>query len=123
MASNTSPFPYFIPTDIRKLSSEELAIVEKLLIGQAENYKSQAQRLVVVGRCGCGDCPTVFFQPHTDGDSEHDLISHVGKDLGGGLVSAVLMEKNGLLSQLDFYSEDGHAPWSLPIAESLEPRQ
>lgn len=106
---------------MRSLSFEEVAIVEKLLIGQAENYISQAKRLVVVGRCGCGVCPTIFFQPHADGEHERDLISHIGKDLGGGLVSAVLMEKNGLLSQLEFYSVDGHTPWSLPNAESLEP--
>ena len=119
MTGNTPSFPFFIHTDVRSLSGEEVAIVERLLIGQAETFKSQVQRLTVVGRCGCGVCPTIFFQPHVEG--ERDLVSHIGKDLSGGLVSAVLMEKNGLLTQLEFFSVDGHDPWSLPNSDSLEP--
>ena len=120
MTSNATSFPFFIPTDARSLSIEEVAIVQRLLSGQAEKYKSQEHGLVVVGRCGCGVCPTIFFQPHAEGDHERDLISHIGKDSSGGLDSVVLMEKDGLLSQLEFYSVDGHDPWSVPHAESLE---
>ena len=83
-------------------------------------FLPQLERLAVVGRCGCGECPTVFFQKHEVGDREQDLLHAVGRDETGGLVGAVLLEKAGLLSQLEFYSVDGHSPWRAPLAESLE---
>ena len=46
-------------------------------------------------------------------------MTMAGKDDADGLVAAVLIEKAGTLSQLEFYSVDGHDPWGTPSAETL----
>ena len=121
MATVVPKFPFFILTEVRPLTEEERLIVERLLVDQAAEYKSQLHSLLIVGRCGCGVCPTVFFQPHAPGDRELDLVSYRGKDAEGGLVGVALLEKEGVLSQLEFYSIDGHDPWTIPKVETLEP--
>jgi hypothetical protein len=82
-------------------------------------FKSQLSELFVVGRCGCERCSTIFFQTHAEGDRERDLVSFAGRDSTGGYVAAVLREKEGALSQLEFYSIDGHEPWFIPELETL----
>lgn len=121
MAGAQASFPFFVSSDPRPLSAQERAIVERLLREQPPKYSEQAGALKVVGRCGCGVCPTVFFQQLEDGDREVDLVTMAGKDDSDGLVAAVLIEKEGALSQLEFYSVDGHDPWGIPNAETLEP--
>lgn len=115
------PFPFFMPTPVRPLAPNERAVLVRLSRGQSEHYRAQAEHVVVVGRCGCGKCPTVFFEPHREGDRETDLVSYSGRDGSGGLVAAVLLAKEGRLSQLEFYPIDGHDPWGIPAAETLEP--
>jgi hypothetical protein len=83
-------------------------------------YKVQLAGLKVVGRCGCGGCPTIFFMPRTKGDREYDIASGMGTDSSGGHVGVVLLEKNGQLSQLESFFVDAHDPLSMPIAASLE---
>ena len=92
-------------------------------VSSAPRFNIRARVLVSAWRidCGCGECPTVFFQVHQQGDAESDLVTAQGRDESGGLVAAVLLEKNGALSQLEFYSIDGHSPWSAPKAATLEP--
>ncbi|WP_200229852.1 hypothetical protein [Rubrivivax gelatinosus] len=121
MPDAQASFPFFVSLDPRPLSAQERAIVERLLREQPLRYSEQAGALKVVGRCGCGACPTVFFQPDNDGDCESDLVTMAGKDGADGLVAAVLLEKEGVLSQLEFYSVDGHDPWGIPNVETLEP--
>jgi hypothetical protein len=119
MADKDPAFPFFIATEARALTKEERAVVTVLLENQSEEFKSQLADLSVVGRCGCGMCPTIFFEAHREGDRESDLVSYIGRDESGGVVGAVLLEKKGALSQLEFYSADGHDPWSIPDAETL----
>ncbi|WP_442953013.1 DUF6984 family protein [Paucibacter sp. B51] len=121
MADAQALFPFFVSSVPRPLSAQERAIVERLLREQSPQYSEQAGALKVVGRCGCGACPTVFFQSHKDGDCEVDLVTMAGKDEAGGLVAAVLVAKEGALSQLEFYSVDGHDPWGIPNVETLAP--
>lgn len=121
MANAKPPFPFFSSTDPRPLSTKEQAVVERLLRDQPPIYSGQAGALKVIGRCGCGVCPTVFFQPHEKGDCEAELVTMAGKDDTDGLVAAVLLEKAGILSQLEFYSIDGHDPWGIPSSETLSP--
>ena len=122
MNTTSAPsFPFYISTESRPLSELERSVVLRLLSGLNASYKDQVSAISVVGRCGCGACPTVFFLPHAKGDDEHDLVSYIGRDRSGGLVAAVLTEKGGQLSQLEFYSVDGHDPIEIPIPESLEP--
>ena len=121
MTHGKPAFPFFLRTEPRPLSSEEHSVLERLLAAQAPEYRRQLATLTVVGRCGCGVCPTVFFLAHEPGDSERDIVAYTGKDVTGGIVAAVLLVKQGLLSQLEFYSVDGHDPWHVPKASSLEP--
>ena len=120
-ARRKAAFPFFVPVTERQMDALERELVEQLLRDASVDYQRQLDTLRVVGRCGCGECPTVFFQVHQQGDAESDLVTAQGRDESGGLVAAVLLEKNGALSQLEFYSIDGHSPWSAPKAATLEP--
>ena len=121
MNSRAPAFPFFIATPVRDLNIEERETVSKLLEGADPTFSAQVDKLRVVGRCGCGMCPTIFFEADEPGIHEHDLCSYAGRDREGGIVAAVLMQKQGRLSQLEFYSVDGHDPWYPPRAQDLEP--
>jgi hypothetical protein len=120
MTHTSRSFPFFIPVEPRQPSLDERAVIDRLLFTAAPEYQQQARGLVVVGRCGCMTCPTIFFLPHEDGDVDQDLTSMIGAD-AMGTVGAILMHKAGVLSQLEFYSADGHNPWTIPLASSLNP--
>jgi len=119
MTHHAASFPYYAPIEARPLARDERAIMDRLLSSEDAEYKRQLHGLQVVGRCGCMACPTIFFLPHKQGEIEQDLVSMVGMDATGP-VAAVLMQKAGALSQLEFYSVDGHYPWSTPPASSLQ---
>src|SRR5438132_616153 len=120
MSHDPAAFPFFMPVTARSLTDEERAVLERLAEEVSPEYRAQVPNLQVVGRCGCGNCPTIFFVPSTKADRENDLVTRAGKDRTGGLVAAVLLQKAGRLSQLEFYSVDGHAPWYVPAANSLQ---
>jgi hypothetical protein len=119
MSISESKFPFFIPIEPRQLSERETALLNHLVTGQTSNFAKQIGDLQVVGRCGCGACPTIFFLPYQQGESEADLVTRVGTDSFGGLTAVVLLVKAGALSQLEFYSADGHEPWDVPNVHSL----
>src|SRR5450830_405903 len=82
--------------------------------------RANQQGLLVVGRCGCAMCPTVFFQPYTSGNNELEVSQLIGRDFRDELVCAVLIQDDGVLSQLEFNSLDGHQSFGLPISNLLE---
>ena len=114
-------FPFFIEKPVRALTDNERSVVARLLHDVQGSYAYQVPTLQVVGRCGCGRCPTIFFEKPLPGVSETDLSTYAGRDETEGLVAAVLLQSNGRLSQLEFYSIDGHDPWFAPRAEALAP--
>ena len=114
-----SVHPYFLAIAPRELSEVERATVERLLV-KAPEFAGELSRLKVVGRCGCGACPTVFFREASSRD-EWDVAHSVGQERNGGITGVVLMASSEGLSQLEFYSLDGHDPWGLPEVSSLEP--
>jgi hypothetical protein len=122
MNSKGTAFPFFIEAAPRDLTTEERATVITLLEGASPEFIEQAAKLQVVGRCGCGECPTIFFQLEESGVHEEDLSTYAGTDKEGGIVGVVLLQKHGRLSQLEFYSADGHEPWSPPRARDLKPQ-
>jgi hypothetical protein len=121
MSATDSKLPFFTATPVRELTDLERATVLKLLEKVEPKYRDQVARLQVVGRCGCGQCPTVFFETHEPGVHEQDLITYAGADHGGGVVAAILLQKQGRLSQLEYYSVDGHEPWYPPLPQDLRP--
>jgi hypothetical protein len=112
--------PYFEAVPTRALAEIERAVVVRLVSGTPE-YAEAVPSMRVVGRCGCGSCPTVFFQVPRDGMREWDVAHFVGREPNGAVTGAVLMASAEGLSQLEFYSVDGHDPWSIPEVSSLEP--
>lgn len=121
MSTTDSKFPFFITTPVRDLTDLERATVLRLLESAEPEYREQVPRLRVVGRCGCGQCPTVFFEKNEPGTHEQDLCTYTGTDKEGGVVAAVLLQKHGRLSQLEYHSVDGHDPWYPPMAQDLRP--
>ena len=114
-------FPFCAPVPHRSLAPEERAVIERVLEKTESGLLAALPALRVVGRCGCGVCPTVFFQPHEQHETERQVASYSGRDQSGGVVGVVLWEKGGRPSQLEFYSADGHDPWEVPDATDLEP--
>jgi len=121
MKTKQPKFPFFVSTLPRELTTHEREVVKRLLEKAEPGYILQVEGLKVVGRCSCGQCPIVFFESHVPGVPEYDLSTYAGKDQEGGLVAAVLLQRQGRLSQLEFYSIDGHDPWYPPKAHDLEP--
>ena len=110
-------YPYFLAIERRPLNARERAVLERLLESLSPQFASQVPELMVVGRCGCGSCPTVFFcEPH---DLESNLVSYSGVDNSGNVVGAALLASGEHLSQLEFWSIDGNESWSLPEPASL----
>ncbi|BAU49496.1 hypothetical protein SVA_2948 [Sulfurifustis variabilis] len=59
----------------------------KIIEREAPAFEPQLSALEVVGRCGCGVCPIIFFQVHDAGDKEQEVAFYAGRDAGGGLSS------------------------------------
>lgn len=121
MSSKQSEFPYYLAVVPRPLRDTERACVDRLLEGAAPEYLEQVDDLRVVGRCGCGRCPSVFFVAAENAHHEAALVSLTGRDKLGGLVGAALLVSGGRLTQLAFHSVDGHEPWLVPEVETLKP--
>lgn len=119
MVNSEPAFPFFMSTEERSLTPVERDVIATIVSAEAPAFVNQIENLRVVGRCGCGNCPTIFFQFHDANDREQKIASYVGKDATGGLVGVLLWEKHDRLSQLEFYSLDGHDPWHIPELGSL----
>jgi hypothetical protein len=76
---------------------------------------------MLLGGVGAESVQRFFLKNDISSSEEQEVVSYAGKDSTGGLVAAILFEKAGRLSQLEFYSIDGHEPWFAPKAEDLEP--
>jgi hypothetical protein len=120
MSTHQPAFPFFLSVKHRSLTASEEALVRYVSDREAPEYRAQIERLRVVGRCGCGKCLTIFFKEPNGPNLERDIATYVGRDSSGGLTAAVLLQSDSELSQLEFYSLDGHDPWSMPSLETLE---
>ena len=114
-----------IPVVRRPLSQAERTLLEWLL-GQggpdASKYAAQIENLHVLSRCGCG-CPTVDFALHSGRKvgASHIVAEAGGKSPEGISVGVILHAREGELSELEVYSNQGlDLPFALPRPESLE---
>jgi len=107
--------------DERPLSKEEIHLLEWLLANDSvSEYKSQIPKLRVATRCGCG-CPSVDF---ATGSVPHDGPSRIiadaeGYSSEGSRVGAILLAREGEISELEIYSCTGEMKFTLPKPESL----
>lgn len=109
--------PYFLPITARPLSSRESLLLFELLSYVPKLYAEHVSSLTVIGRCGCGSCPTVFFnEPNS---TESHIVSCSGKDELGNAVGVALLAIESTLTQLEFWSLDGQEPWTYPTPKSL----
>ncbi|HEX5373857.1 MAG TPA: hypothetical protein VFW84_14115 [Aquabacterium sp.] len=113
--------PFYIATTHRRIAQAEREVLLRILQDLKSKQLLLVDDLEVVGRCGCGSCPTIFFQPQLQEEPEKEVASYFGQDETGAPVGVLLWEINGRPSQLEFYSVDGHDPWHIPRAETLEP--
>lgn len=80
------------------------------------------ESLHVVSTCGCG-CPTVDFALHSGRKvgASHIVAEAGGKSPEGISVGVILHAREGELSELEVYSNQGlDLPFDLPHSESLE---
>jgi hypothetical protein len=98
--------PYCIP-ERRELTAEERALLHKLVEQTGEqrvDLSRQIDRLKVVARCGCGECPGVLFgfdlneQPNTNAGAPVASLRGVNAD--GVDVGAYLHAPGGRISEL-----------------------
>src|SRR5262245_10202859 len=102
MAAADRTMPFYVATERRPLTDVERALVRVIAEREAPEYLREVDLLTVVGRCGCGACPTVFFQPHDAASRERELASYAGRDKANGRTGVVLWHEGGKLSQLEF---------------------
>ena len=115
-------FPYCIP-DRRELTSTELTLLDHLL-RDVDGVTVGADKLKVVARCGCGECPTILFgesvsdDPITSSDSSA-VMNWSGRADNGTLVGIGIFMKDGMPTELEAWSVDGGEVETWPPIDAI----
>lgn len=116
-------FPYFI-AEKRELSTIEFNILYLMLSNHFPERCEEIKSLKVVGRCGCGTCPTVIFEKSFESQPKEayfiDLLTYVGRNEDGVLVGVSILEREGELSELEAWSVEGQEITKWPDVSVLE---
>ncbi|RZS30951.1 hypothetical protein EV687_3150 [Corticibacter populi] len=116
--------PYFIPYQ-RDLSPDERAILLCLLKKAAPERLPQTESLKVIGKCGCGGCPTVLFGESFEATpvtkDHYVLADYAGKNSAGGLMGVLVWGNDSGITELECYSIDGSEPVTWPEPQALRP--
>lgn len=120
MTHPTSGAPTFVAEAERPLTWEERALVELVVRHDFPQAMASVPKLRVVGRCGCGQCPTVFFRAPGDTKYESQVGAYTGTDDDDGVTGVALWQADGRLALLEFWSVDGHEPCSAPSMATLK---
>ena|SRR2546425_1377496 len=119
--------PYCLPLR-RDLTEEERGLLRKLLEQTGElrgALESQIDKLKVIARCGCGQCPGVLFgfdfndEPTTVVGSP--VASLRGKAIDGVDVGAYLHVSNGKILELAAIAWSGDAVTQWPALGNMQP--
>lgn len=118
-----SSFPYSVP-DRRNLTSDELALLNYLLCALSKS-KLDIDDVKVVARCGCGECPTIFFGATQDSEPIPATNSRVrsdwiGRANNGTLVGISLSFLNGQPTELEAWSVDGGEIEDWPSLDAIQ---
>ena len=116
--------PYSIPLR-RELSGEERGLLQYILEREAPDRVSEIAKLKVVGRCGCGQCPTVIFGSSLDADPRAarpfvEIANYLGRNSEGVGVGIALLEREGHISELEAWSPEGADVAAWPPLSALE---
>ena len=98
---------YFIPHR-RELTEEERGLL-RFLLADDSVHALQIDRLKVVARCGCGQCPTIFSGKSLDAEpltvsnaTTGDIVAdYFGLAKNGTTVGVTLHERDGNLAELE----------------------
>ena len=112
----------------RELTEEERELL-RFLFADESVLALQIDRLKVVARCGCGQCPTVIFGESLDdepltssGATTGDVVAdYYGPDKNGTTVGVTLHERDGKVAELEASVVDVGDIEGWPSIESLIP--
>ncbi len=119
-----SNMEYCIP-DKRELRKEEKELLIFLLEKELPELKKNIDNLKVIGKCGCGKCPTILFGLSFEDSPIKNatlVIDYQGKGINGELIGTSLFSSGGIPTELEFYSLDGmNEIIGLPLLETVTP--
>ena len=98
----------------------------QFLVDQTDSVTARVDRLKVVARCGCSECPTILLgdslddEPITGKDSKI-VAEWYGRAANGTLVGVTLSGLNGKPTELEAWSIDGGEVETWPPIDTLEP--
>ncbi|KXX66945.1 hypothetical protein AVL50_29665 [Flammeovirga sp. SJP92] len=114
---------YSIPIK-RKLKDEEYKLLEHLLKTERKEFLNILPELVVIGRCGCGNCPTIQLGLNYESDIIHGkiIIDYYGLSKKGNLIGVSILGNEYQPSELEFWSIDGvEEITEIPDIKTLKP--
>lgn len=110
----------------RVLTDRERQLLERLLQHgnrEAAEYAERLSQVRVVGRCGCG-CPTIDLavarRAASLGSPTTILAEAGGTSPEGVRFGVILHSREGLLSELEVYSQGSPGPFTLPEIDQIE---
>ena len=112
--------------EARELTGHERTLLQWLIqhgTGSVPELMAQLAEARVVSRCRCG-CPTIDLAIGTRTDSTRggsDIVADAfGQSPEGYPVGVILHVREGLLSELEVYSNGHGCPFSTPRPEALK---
>jgi len=105
----------------RDLSAKEVDLIKWLLTKTNHSeFIEQIGKTKVVSKCSCG-CPTVDLQVEGyESKPVRFVLSAEGFSPEGIAVGVILHVRNGLVSELEVYSQDGTKVFGLPEIDRLQ---
>ena len=92
----------------RKLSENEINLLEYLFKKEKPEWINIIPNLKVIGKCGCGKCPTIMFGENYDSEiltNQKLIIEYIGKQ-DNNLIGILLFGNSKTPTELEFYSID-----------------
>lgn len=110
----------FFVEDHRDLSTKEINLIKWLLTKTNHSeFIEQIGKTKVVSKCSCG-CPTVDLEVEGYESKPITLVlSAEGFSPEGIAVCVILHVRNGLVSELEVYSQNGTKVFGLPVIDGL----
>ncbi|MFT5619024.1 MAG: hypothetical protein ACI85I_002261 [Arenicella sp.] len=99
---------YSVP-EKRELSESEVNLLRYLFEKEKPEWINLIDSLKVIGRCGCGKCPTIMFGENYNSDvlaNQKLLTDYIGKYEENNLIGILLFGNSQIPTELEFYSID-----------------
>jgi len=106
----------------RELTEEERRLLGFLLAGNRD-LETQIDRLKVIARCSCGECPTIYFGESLDSEPLTHLtkvVDYCGLAENGTTVGVALTERDGKLARLEAWVVDAGDIEGWPPIDAME---